>query len=50
MTTFTPLTSFTALEESTAEDWARIMPQLDVTQSYVPDNVLTHKRDKDLDK
>lgn len=44
MTTFTPLTSFKALEESTAEDWARIMPQLDITQSYVPDNVLTQLR------
>ena len=33
-------TTFSSFEESTAEDWAIIMPQLDVTQSFVPDRVL----------
>jgi predicted HD phosphohydrolase len=32
--------SFTNLAESTAEDWALIAPQLDLTQSHVPDRVL----------
>ncbi len=31
---------FTTFEESTAEDWAIIMPQLAVTQSFVPDRVI----------
>jgi predicted HD phosphohydrolase len=33
-------TQFTSLADSTAEDWAIIAPQLDVTQSFVPDRVL----------
>ncbi|MGI8491175.1 MAG: HD domain-containing protein [Acidimicrobiales bacterium] len=33
-------TTFKAFHDSTAEDWAIIMPQLNVTQSFVPDQVL----------
>ncbi len=39
--------SFRTFEESTAADWALIMPQLAVTQSLVPDRIveqLTHLR------
>ncbi|NQY57979.1 MAG: HD domain-containing protein [Ilumatobacteraceae bacterium] len=32
--------TFTSFEESTAEDWAIIAPQLAVTQSFVPDRVI----------
>jgi predicted HD phosphohydrolase len=35
-----PRSNFTSFEESTAEDWAVIAPQLEVAQSYVPDRVL----------
>jgi predicted HD phosphohydrolase len=35
-----PRATFSAFEESTAEDWAIIEPQLEVTQSFVPDRVL----------
>ena len=35
-----PRTSFSAMWESTAEDWQVIAPQLDVSQSLVPDRVL----------
>jgi predicted HD phosphohydrolase len=31
---------FKTFEESTAEDWALISPQLNVTQSYVPERVI----------
>ncbi len=31
---------FKTFEESTAEDWALIAPQLNITQSYVPDRVI----------
>ena len=31
---------FSSFEESTAEDWAFIAPQLNVTQSFVPDRVM----------
>ena len=34
-------TSFKSFEESTAEDWAIISPQLNITQSLVPERVLT---------
>jgi predicted HD phosphohydrolase len=44
-----PQTSFTSFEESTAEDWAIIHPQLEVTQSYVPDRVLGLLRDLEQD-
>jgi predicted HD phosphohydrolase len=33
-------TSFKSFEESTAEDWAIITPQLNITQSLVPERVL----------
>lgn len=36
-----PKTSFKSFEESTAEDWAIITPQLNITQSFVPERVLT---------
>jgi predicted HD phosphohydrolase len=35
-----PQASFKNLAESTAEDWALIAPQLNTTQSHVPDRVL----------
>lgn len=34
-----PRASFTTFEESTAEDWAKIIPQLSTTQSMVADRV-----------
>jgi predicted HD phosphohydrolase len=37
-----PRTAFGSFEESTAADWAKITPQLDVSQSLVPDRVLMH--------
>jgi predicted HD phosphohydrolase len=37
-------TSFRSFEESTAEDWALISPQLNVTQSLVPEHVLEQLR------
>ena len=37
-------TSFKSFEESTAEDWALIADRLQVTQSYVPDNVIAQMR------
>jgi len=36
--------TFRSFEESTAEDWAIIAPQLDVTQSFVPERVLALMR------
>ena len=44
MTTTSPLTSFRTFADSTAEDWALITPQLDVTQGLVPDHVLDQLR------
>lgn len=41
--------SFTTFEESTAEDWAKIVPQLEVTQSMVADRVLGLLRDLETD-
>jgi predicted HD phosphohydrolase len=35
---------FSSFEESTAEDWAVISPQLNVTQSYVPERVISLMR------
>ena len=35
-----PRTSFTSFEESTAEDWAIIAPQLQITQSFVAERVI----------
>ena len=40
-----PRTSFRSFEESTAEDWARIVPQLKVTQGLVADRVIGLMRD-----
>jgi predicted HD phosphohydrolase len=40
MTDTVSRTSFKTFEESTAEDWAIIAPQLNVTQSFVPERVL----------
>ncbi|MBO0731349.1 MAG: HD domain-containing protein [Acidimicrobiaceae bacterium] len=40
MSVQTSKASFKSFEESTAEDWALISPQLNVTQSHVPDHVL----------
>jgi predicted HD phosphohydrolase len=40
MTAVTQRTSFKAMWESTAEDWAVISPQINVAQSFVPDRVL----------
>ena len=41
--------SFTSFEESTAEEWAKIIPQLEVTQSMVADRVLGLLRDLETD-
>jgi len=38
--TANPRASFTSFEESTAEDWAIITPQLEITQGFVADRVL----------
>ncbi len=40
VTTDHPRTSFTSFEESTAQDWAVIVPQLEVTQGLVADRVI----------
>ena len=45
MTTHASRAAFKTFEESTAEDWALISPQLNVTQSYVPDRVIGLLRD-----
>src|SRR3974377_920873 len=44
-----PRARFTTFAESTAEDWALILPQLSVTQSFVPDRVLTLLREMKTD-
>jgi len=44
-----PRASFTSFEESTAEDWAKIVPQLNVTQSFVADRVIALLRDLEAD-
>jgi predicted HD phosphohydrolase len=41
-TAVAPKARFRSFEESTAEDWAAIVPQLQVSQSMVPDRVLMH--------
>jgi len=41
--------SFTKFEESTAEDWAMIVPQLTITQSMVADRVIGLLRDLQFD-
>ncbi|HET6917133.1 MAG TPA: HD domain-containing protein [Acidimicrobiales bacterium] len=49
MTTSSTRAKFKTFEESTAEDWALISPQLNVTQSFVPDRVLSLLRDLKAD-
>ncbi|MFK8025503.1 MAG: HD domain-containing protein [Ilumatobacter sp.] len=44
-----PRASFTSFEESTADDWAKIIPQLEVTQSLVADRVIGLLRDLQTD-
>ena len=44
-----PRASFTTFEESTAEDWAKIVPQLSTTQSLVADRVVGLLRDLEAD-
>ncbi len=41
--------AFTSFEESTAEDWAIITPQLEVTQSHVAERVIALMRDLESD-
>ncbi|MDE3205508.1 MAG: HD domain-containing protein [Acidobacteriota bacterium] len=41
MTTTEARATFKNFEESTAEDWALISPQLNITQSFVPGRVIT---------
>jgi predicted HD phosphohydrolase len=41
--------SFTTFEESTAEDWAMILPQLEITQSHVANRVIGLLRDLESD-
>jgi predicted HD phosphohydrolase len=48
-TTEHPRTSFRSFEESTAEDWAVIRPQLQITQGYVADRVMALMRDLKAD-
>ena len=44
-----PRTSFTSFEESTAEDWAIIAPQLAITQSFVAERVIELMRALEFD-
>ncbi len=44
-----PRASFTSFEESTAEDWAMIAPQLSITQGLVADRVISLLRDLQFD-
>ena len=48
-TTAHPRATFTSFEESTAEDWAIITPQLAITQSFVADRVIGLMRDLQFD-
>jgi predicted HD phosphohydrolase len=48
-TTDTRRATFTSFEESTAEDWAIITPQLEVTQGFVADRVIGLLRELDAD-
>src|ERR1700735_57906 len=45
MTSTAHQVKFRTFDESTAEDWAVIAPQLNVAQSPVPGRVLAHLRD-----
>jgi predicted HD phosphohydrolase len=49
MTSTAQQTRFRTFEESTADDWALIAPQLNVAQSFVPERVLDHLRQLDGD-
>ena len=44
-----PRASFTSFEESTAEDWAVIIPQIQHTQSLVADRVIGLMRELETD-
>jgi predicted HD phosphohydrolase len=44
-----PRATFTSFEESTAEDWAIIAPQLRITQSFVADRVIGLLRELKFD-
>ena len=44
-----PRAKFKSFEESTAEDWAIITPQLNITQSFVADRVIQLMRDLQFD-
>ncbi|MGZ4805760.1 MAG: HD domain-containing protein [Ilumatobacteraceae bacterium] len=44
MTDTAPPTNFTTFEESTSDDWAIIMKHVQITQSYVADNVIAQMR------
>ena len=48
-TTDHPRASFTTFEESTAEDWALIAPQLEITQGLVAERVIGLMRDLQFD-
>jgi len=48
-TTEYPRTSFRSFEESTAEDWAIIAPQLAITQSHVAERVIDLMRTLEFD-
>ena len=48
-TTDVPRARFSTFEESTAEEWAKIIPQLNVTQSLVADRVMSLLRDLEAD-
>ena len=39
----TPRTGFRSFEESTQEDWALIVPQLDVTQHFAADHIIEQR-------
>jgi predicted HD phosphohydrolase len=49
MTDLHPRTTFKSFEESTAEDWALITPQLAITQGHVADRVIGLLRDLEFD-
>lgn len=44
-----PRATFTSFEESTADDWAKIVPQLEITQGMVADRVIGLLRDLEFD-
>ena len=44
-----PRATFTSFEESTAEDWALIAPQLQITKGFVADRVIGLMRDLKFD-